>query len=172
MNAWLVQMRQAADWVIGFGAPPGGGGERILVVGVGLILGYVVMRLCVRGAEMPDLGWPRSVGALLLVALCALAGEAAGMIYLAPRVPAGAALLAVRIGAPVVAVLVVAIPLCYAMLKGSYGKVLVAVLFGAGAWVLGMLVVHLLLRSIRAESKDMNLIRDRTEFMNKELNRK
>ena len=130
---------------------------------------FFVMKLSAAALGMKATGWLRVavVFALGLALIVAVAGAA--QLYLVPRLPAAIAADWVLIGAMVLAVAIVVVPVQCKIQHGSYLQGFIAWLLGIAAGCLIALLASGVLGAARAGDTDLKEVKGRKDAMNRFL---
>ena len=170
MSPFIEAVQRVFGLVMGLGSQQSLGDETV-VASVATLVALVILRLSAKGAGMPTLGWVLDLGALAVAVGFALASEAAALLYILPLCKTAQMVVAVRIAAPILGLLVLGVPLAALMLRGNYGKALVPLLFALIAAAAVIAATGAMLASLHGELQEMSVIGDRKEQMELQLNK-
>jgi hypothetical protein len=171
MDLWMTHAADAIYFVAGFGFQLSAR-ERFLVLGVGLLMGMVVLRLSLRGAGIAERHVLIHVGATILNAAAALAASCAVSIHLEPLIHDPQYLILARTAAPIIGSVGIGTPLAALLIRGSYGKVLTSYFFATIATGLTMMAFLSVFFSACGVWKEIDGIRERTTDMVRQINGK
>lgn len=171
MDLWMTHAAEAVYFVAGFGFQLSTQ-TRFMVLGIGLLMGMVVLRLSLRGAGVPDRSVLIHLGATILNVAAALAASCAVEIHMVPVVQDHQVLSVARSLAPIIGAIGVGTPLAALLIRGSYGKVLVSYFFATVAAGLTMMAFLSVFFSACGVWKEIDGIRERTTDLIQNINRK
>ena len=148
------------------------GATKTMILGLlALLIFGIVMRLTGRAAGMSDGG----LGLILFAGILSLglvfATAIASHIYILPKLDTPALRMAIRIGMPLIVLLLVGIPLMCAILRSHYAETLAGFIAGIIAALLSVMVVKSLAESVQGGAGEYRDIRLRTESVNEIIGR-
>ena len=141
----------------------------VALLGLGAAGCFFIMKLSAAALGMKATGWPRVAAVFVLGLALIVAVAGAVQLYLVPRLPEALAARLVLIGAMVLAVAVVAVPVQCKMQHGSYLQGLIAWLLGIAAGCLIALLASGVLGAARAGDTDLKEVKGRKDDMNRFL---
>ena len=162
MEPWMTELGKLLIWVLGTPVTQVEG----VVVGIAGVLTFLLILTKVgdlMGAGISTAGRSFAVLAVSLVAWFAL--SAAAMIYAAPRMPAGG-LKWIPVGAAVLVLLALSVPLTRLFQKTKYGKGLVLMAVTVGGAIAVMLLAGQGFRAAREGTKEGAKLKERTSEVN------
>ena len=170
MSSWWGECGRIVHWVLGFGQIVSAKDEAILC-SLGALTMLLLMLFAGHAAGIPNLGWLRRLIALAGGLAAMLAAEAATTLYVLPIVQQPALQFALRIAAPLIAGLFVAVPWVCFTLKSGYGQSLFSFSISLLAGALILMATNAVLQSVRGEVKEFGVIRERSRQFEGEMRR-
>jgi hypothetical protein len=159
MYAWKTRLLETTMFVLG---RPEGVARLMVVTLLGLTALAVTMKVFLSAARQDNVEWGHHLMTALLGPIVIIAAYTAASLHLAPIIHSRAGDLAVLIGAPVLASLLITVPLIRLLLHTPYGETLLALLCGLIACMAVVLLTNAVFDSMRGGSRGFNRVRDRT----------
>lgn len=157
MEPWIAEAKRLVLYILGDPQNP---------VEIGMAVGFPILTLLGtmsfvwKGLKMPLYGWFAQVVAVALNLALMLAATVAAALLAAPQVQGGAARIGVLVGAPVLAILVIGIPLMLLILRTKkYLDALLAFVCGVAVAALVLLLVSGIWDGLRKGKDSSELIK-------------
>ena len=166
MEIWLRELSEIVQLLLG---KPGSLTECVILLVLVIIVMLFALYLVGSAARIPNLGFFRRILALIAGGGCLICVWVAVQRRLLPYVETQWLRHVVSIGVPVLAGLLIVIPVQQAIFRSGYAATLIT--FVASVAIAGLFVVlaHAVLDAVRGGEKDSRSIKQRTEAVDRML---
>jgi len=159
MKRWFEAVAEVTAWILG---QPETVAQAVVPGLFGALTLLVALRFSSQAAGGYDAGWVRRACCVALLTATALAAAGAARAYAAPRLHASWMRLGVTVGLPVLAVLVLAVPVLMLLLHRRYGAMVGAVAISLFACAMVLLVTTAVMESVRGGNTSFLNVKRRT----------
>ncbi len=168
MNEWLQKANDLIIWILGVGHSSV---EKVIIAFCGIMVFFLILKLFTKEDGRGDAAWIRRVLAAIIIVASVVFGVVAAEIVIIPHVTNNMLQKIVPIVIPVLALMIIAVPLLMFLFKKDYGSALVTAVSAITAGVVVITMVSFIIDSLQGSDKEFIKLKRRTrdidEFINK-----
>ena len=168
MNIWIRELTEITHFLLGQPKSQVEFGVLFILAIAGLLLAMYMVGSATR---IPNLGTLRRALALVVGVGCLMCVWVAVQTHVLPHVEVPWARLAVEIGIPVVAMLLIVVPVQQVILRSSYASTLITFVVSIALTALILVLAHFAMGAIETGQRDSGVIKRRTESVDSLIDR-